>query len=170
MAHLIGLLLFATLSFSPSIQDEGKSVIQILASSVPAQQQSDRPAPSPRKSKGNPPSKKPDQNPQAPKSDNAPSAEPLTNPQAPKGETIPANTPDKSEKKTTPDWLVWFTGALVLVGACQLIAMIVQAKWMRRTVGVAEESAKAATDTVKAMRDTAEKQLRAYVYVVSAGR
>jgi hypothetical protein len=134
-------------------------------------QESDRPTPSLRESKSNPPSKKPGQNTQAPKTNTAPSKEPLTIPQAPKSEAVPADTPDKTEKKTSPDWwIVYLTGALVFVGVCQIIAMLVQARWMRKTVAVAKESADAATATVKTMQETAERQLRAYVLPMEGRR
>jgi len=145
-------------------------LLLVLSVSGLAAQQSEGPAPSTGESKSNPPAKKPDQKPEASQPNTAPPEEPPTSTQAPMSDTVAANTPEKTEKKTSPDWLVWFTGALVLVGACQLIAMLVQAKWMRRTVGVAQDSADAANATVKTMQDTAERELRAYVLATTGQR
>jgi len=81
----------------------------------------------------------------------------VTKPEAAKSEAIPANTTEKPKEKTPSDWwIVYLTGALVFVGACQIIAMGVQTYWMRRTVRLAQASA--------------ERQLRAYVHPVTALR
>jgi hypothetical protein len=133
-----------------------------------ADAQSDKPSPTSRKSKSNPPSDKPSQSTQAPHAEQKPPEQALT-PHAPDSEAVTSNAQEKRDKKTSSDWwLVWFTGGLIIVGACQLIAMLVQAYWMRRTVAVAKTSADAATATVNAMRETAISQLRAYVFPVRA--
>src|SRR5207302_3634036 len=136
-----------------------------------AQEKSDRPTPSLREGKSNPPSKKSDQNAQAPQSNKTTPEEPVTKPQAQKNESVPSNAPEKPENKTSSDWwIVYLTGALVFVGLGQLGAMGVQTYWMIKTVAVAKASADAATATVKTMQDTAVKQLRAYVYPIAAQR
>jgi hypothetical protein len=75
--------------------------------------------------------------------------------------------------------LVEYTGYLVLVGivqfgvfVLQLIAFTTQAHYMRRTVtemqnasGAAIRAANAAEDTISHMRETAERQLRAYISI-----
>lgn len=80
--------------------------------------------------------------------------------------------------------IVIFTGALVVVGFLQFIAMRRQGSWMRRSVDVAGRSADAATTsakaamasaeaaaaTVKHLRRTARKELRARVFVAIARR
>ena len=74
-------------------------------------------------------------------------------------------------------WIVIFTGALVLVGILQIIAMLLQERRMQESVGLAGRSAdaaaasaEAAMATVKEMKDTARKELRARVFVAVAKR
>jgi hypothetical protein len=132
-------------------------------------QESDRPRPGARESKSNPPTKQTDPNSQNSKSNTEPPSEAGPESQTPKNEAVPANTQHKAEQKTSTDWwIVYLTGALVFVGICQIVAMAVQTFWMKQTVRVAKQSADAATATVKTMSDTAERQLRAYVFPVSA--
>jgi hypothetical protein len=56
------------------------------------------------------------------------------------------------------------------VGIGQIIAMIRQEKWMRKNVKVARDSADAASSTVKVMKQTAQRDLRARVFVMNAKR
>jgi hypothetical protein len=80
--------------------------------------------------------------------------------------------------------IVIFTGALVLVGAIQVVAMFRQERWMREAVKVSDaatnaakasadaatQSAQIANATLKANRNAVRKQLRARVFVESAKR
>lgn len=99
---------------------------------------------------------------------------------------------EAAEKSGTSDvWLVVFTGALVGVGVLQFLAMRSQyaamrsqEQWMRENVALAEksanaaqesanaarDSASAATATVKAIKETSRKELRARVFVSRAAR
>jgi len=142
-----------------------------LISGCYAAQASDRPTPSLRESKSNPPATQSDHHSKESNTKKETPKETVAQAQAPKGETITSSTTEKADNKASSDWwLVAFTGFLVLIGACQIGAMLRQEKWMRKTVEVAKASADAANATVKIMGDTAEKQLRAYVYPVSAER
>ncbi len=60
-----------------------------------------------------------------------------------------------------------FTGILAFVAFLQFIWMVRQEKWMRRNVRIAKESADTARSTVETMKDTAQRQLRAYVGIES---
>jgi hypothetical protein len=76
----------------------------------------------------------------------------------PKTETEAAQ--DKAErdaKATTDRRMVWLTGALVLVGAIQAFVFFIQARRLRETID-------ATRDTTDVMRDTAQRQLRGYVF------
>jgi hypothetical protein len=96
-----------------------------------------------------------------------------------------AELPPLSVTKDWADHAVWiFSGLLVIVGGLQagllaatLVAMRRQGLSMRRqtthirrSASAARKSANAASATVQIMKDTSEKQLRAYVYPVTASR
>jgi hypothetical protein len=96
-----------------------------------------------------------------------------------------AELPPVSITKDWADRAIWiFSGLLVIVGGFQAwllaatlyamrrqgLSMRRQTTHIRRSASAARKSANAAAATVKIMQDTAEKQLRAYVYVVAAAR
>jgi len=123
--------------------------------------QSQPPAPSTGKP-GKPPQDQPRRREQPPASDergteNSPVAVKII--PAPKTETEAAQ--DKAErdaKAATERRMVWLTGALVLVGLIQALVFFIQARRLRETID-------ATRDTTDVMRDTAQRQLRAYVFV-----
>jgi hypothetical protein len=93
--------------------------------------------------------------------------------------------PPVSVTKDWADRAIWiFSGLLVIVGGLQAgllaatlsamrrqgLSMRRQTTHIRRSASAAMKSANAAVATVKTMQETAEKQLRAYVYVVAAAR
>jgi hypothetical protein len=93
--------------------------------------------------------------------------------------------PPVSVTKDWADRAIWiFSGLLVIVGGLQVwllaatlsamrrqgLSMRRQTTHIRRSASAARKSANAAAATVKIMQETAEKQLRAYVYVVAASR
>jgi hypothetical protein len=82
----------------------------------------------------------------------------------------------KSLEKSTSDWwTAFFTGGLVLVGAGQAGLFLWQLRYMRRGMDDAALAAKAAKESADSTREsvglakiTAQRQLRAYVYVSEA--
>jgi hypothetical protein len=96
------------------------------------------------KSKDNPPlnqskddTKKAAQNKQS-------SQESVVAPQCPQSQTKASDAVANTHQKTSAEWwVVFLTGALVAVGTCQIIAMFVQANWMRKTMLIARDSADA---------------------------
>jgi hypothetical protein len=58
---------------------------------------------------------------------------------------------ERDAKAASDQWLVYLTGGLVFVGVVQVFVFSIQAYWLRQTIDV--------------MRDTATRQLRAYVSV-----
>lgn len=68
-----------------------------------------------------------------------------------------------------PDQLIaYLTGGLLLVAAIQALLFLVQLRLMRKTLDSAADATKVAQNSLELMRDTAQKQLRAYISVVSA--
>lgn len=73
--------------------------------------------------------------------------------------------PIVSDQKATTDWwLVYFTAALVVVGLLQFIALLLHEHWMKKNVRIAQDSANAAVNIANTLKDTAVRQLRAYVF------
>lgn len=147
------------------------TILLVSISGSRASQTSNTPTPTSGKSKRNPPTTQPDHHSKDSETKKETPQEPVAQTQTPNSQTITYDTSEKTNSKTSSDWwIVGFTGLLVLVGACQIIAMLRQEKWMRKTVALARQSADTATATVETMKDTAERQLRAYVHVVQASR
>ena len=94
----------------------------------------------------------------------------------PKTQNSTGDNPDKAKTKPPADWWsVAIGGGTLFVLGLQLIAFTAQACYMRRTVtkmqsttSAAIRAAKAAEDTIGHMRETAERQLRAYLSIESA--
>jgi hypothetical protein len=89
--------------------------------------------------------------------------------------TAPAsngNYKNKPEKRWWRDAVAIFTLCLVFVGAAQAVLFLVQLRLIRQSLTdakIAAEAAKESADATKASvelsRQTAERQLRAYVYI-----
>jgi hypothetical protein len=101
----------------------------------------------------------------------APLNQKITEPKTDNPQTI--NHPGDSSTAFN-DWdlhailITFFTGILALVAVLQWCSMRKQAKFMRQTMEETRKAADAATNTVKAMEDTAQRQLRAYLFPVLA--
>jgi hypothetical protein len=72
-------------------------------------------------------------------------------------------------------WLTWFTGGLVIVGGLQLFLFLWQLRLIRDSLvdakhaaDAARQSADAANDSVRLAKETAQKELRAYINYDSA--
>jgi len=120
-----------------------------------AGQSSNDSAPSARAGKSNPQRVSPNDSPHSPNIPQvtSPKSAPVAQVDSPQTKSPPAIVADGNDKKASSDWwLVCFTGALVFVGVCQIIAMLRQEKWMRKNVTVARDSADAAFLTVKVMK------------------
>ena len=63
------------------------------------------------------------------------------------------------------DWMLCVTAGLLIVAAVQACFFYVQLQLMRRSMRVAEKVAYATEDSVNLMRDTAVRQLRAYIAI-----
>lgn len=179
MPYLIALFLLISNLGPSTVQESTQSPAQSAPQTgQPSKQELKRPTPGTGKSESNPPRKKPEQNAEASKPNPAPAEPPVANPEAEKSESVTTNTTEKPDTKTPSEWwTIGLTGALVFLGLCQLIAMIVYVCWMIKSVGVARQSADAAkasadaaSATVNTMKDTAGRQLRAYVHPVTALR
>jgi len=66
---------------------------------------------------------------------------------------------------TSVDWMLWVTAGLLIVAAIQACFFLVQLQLMKRSMRVAETVASATEDSVNIMRDTAARQLRAYIAI-----
>lgn len=72
---------------------------------------------------------------------------------------------DKVEEPSAPNWITWFTGALVLVGFLQLCAMLVQAGYMYSAYDATRIAANAARDSAEAARTQLNLAYRPWVSV-----
>ncbi len=68
----------------------------------------------------------------------------------------------------TARWVMWLTGGMLLIAAMQAWFFFVQLRLMRASMKVAQATASATEQTVEAMKDTAHRQLRAYVSIDKA--
>lgn len=68
-------------------------------------------------------------------------------------------------ESTAVDWMLWVTAGLLVVAAIQACFFFVQLRLMKRSMRVAEMAAVATEDSVNIMRDTATRQLRAYISI-----
>jgi hypothetical protein len=81
-------------------------------------------------------------------------------------------SPEKADDRiaTYTLWLAVFSGALVIVSAVQMRALIKTDKTASRTADAARDTAKATGDSVTLASNNAERQLRAYVHIHKAVR
>jgi hypothetical protein len=69
----------------------------------------------------------------------------------------------------TPDQLIaYLTGGMLLVAAVQALLFLFQLKLMRKSLDSAVDATKVAQNTLALMKDTAQRQLRAYISVTAA--
>lgn len=62
----------------------------------------------------------------------------------------------------------YFTGGLLLVAAAQALLFLFQLKLMRKSLDSAVDATKVAQSTLALMKDTAQRQLRAYISITAA--
>lgn len=69
----------------------------------------------------------------------------------------------------TPDQLIaYLTGGMLLVAAVQALLFLIQLRLMRKSLNSAMDATRVAQNTLALMKDTAQRQLRAYISVTTA--
>ena len=69
----------------------------------------------------------------------------------------------------TPDQLMaYLTGGMLLVAAVQALLFLFQLRLMRKSLDSAVDASRVAQNTLAIMKDTAQRQLRAYISVTAA--
>jgi hypothetical protein len=81
----------------------------------------------------------------------------------PAQKAIAAQNTNHAEDKTPDWWMVGITGVMALVAIVQVGLFLRQLRIMQSTVTDAKIAAEAARDSAETMKDTAKKQLRAYM-------
>ncbi|MWV13566.1 hypothetical protein F3I62_15800 [Pseudomonas sp. R-28-1W-6] len=73
-----------------------------------------------------------------------------------------------SPETTSADWMLWVTAGMLFVAVIQAGFFFIQLQLMKRSMRVAETATTATENSVNIMRDTAARQLRAYIAVERA--